>query len=333
MSLPHPIPSGTNPKEKGRAPEGCGQKEVHMLNVAEKADKASLLKRVGSEYITQSPDKRAATWLDTKVAESQSNILSFVSDLTPALAGILLSRNTANRKVKQGIVDRYSRDISNGAWQLNGEPLIISKSGQLNNGQHRCRAVVDANQAIPVLFVFGVERETRTTLDQGAVRTVGDYLGMNGYVNTLQLAAAASYIWQYKILSRISAHGGDKPTKSEVLDFVDEHPNIIESVNIVMQKGSDAVGGKSILAFCHWVFAQRAGKAAAKEFIEGLITGVGLPAKHPILYCRNRLISERGRLRPHDKGELIFRAWNAYRRNELIRSLVIAGGTFPKLEK
>ena len=43
------------------------------------------------------------------------------------------------------------------------------------------------------MFVFGVERETRSTLDQGAARRTADYLQMSGMSYAIETATAAGF--------------------------------------------------------------------------------------------------------------------------------------------
>lgn len=329
------IPSGINPQEKGRAPEGCGQKEINMLSVTEKPEKASLLSKVDTKYVTASPDKRAAEWVESRIAKSQAGIIVEKISLTPAIARALLNRNDDNRRVSEANVEAFARDVANDAWALNGHTIVVSKCGKLNDGQHRCLAVERADKSIDTVIIFGAERETRTTLDQGRLRSLGDFLGLEGYTNANILAAAAGYVWQYTNRGNLSYARHDRPTKGEVLRFVNEHPNIVHSVARCMRKEADAVGGKSVIAFCHWVFAQKSKAKFADEFIDGLMFGESLDPDSPILYARNRLVTERGKLRPAGKAELIIKAWNAWRRDTTLRRIVISvasSGRLPEVE-
>ena len=303
-----------------------------MLQVAEPAAKAKLLTKVGSEYVTASPDKKAAEWLEGHIAKSQDKITTVVADLTPALARVLLNRNEGNRKTRPGIVEGYARDMRNGAWDMNGEPLIVAKDGMMNDGQHRCLAVVEADVPVPVVFVIGVERDTRNTLDQGAVRRLADYLAMDGYTDALRLASTAGYIWQYLTYGAIHQAGRTKPTKGELRRLIDEHPNIAQSIKFIDGKGVHKIVSLTVLATCHWVFS-RANRKAADEFITSFIDGAGLNSKNPILYVRNRLIAERGSIKANGTAELIFKAWNAWRKGEALQRLVVFGGKLPKVEK
>lgn len=327
----HSNPSGT--KEKGRAPEGCGQKEINMLNVAEKPGKANLLTMVDSKYVTASPEKRMADWLESQVTKAQKDVLVQTVDLTPALARVLLSRNDGNRRISDALVTSYARDISTGGWTFNGEPIILSLDGKLNDGQHRCEAVVAADKPIKTILVIGVDRETRTTLDQGRVRSAGDFLAMNGHHTANVLGAAASLYWQYLTFGQLARGSTQRPTKGEVMRCVEQHGDIAKSVSFCQRKGIGTVGGHSLISFVHFAVWKRAGRMSADEFIKSLVDGVGLSAQNPILYCRNRLINERGKLRGNFKAELIFKAWNAQRRGETLRHIILTGNVLPKLEK
>lgn len=315
--------------EKGGGPEGRPQEKTDMLSVVEKPAKGKIKP---SEYVGFSEDHRAAMWLDEEVKKSKKGVTTQVVELTPALARVLIERNENNRKISPFFVDLYARDISHGAWRFNGEPIIVSSEGTLNDGQHRALAVIDADKSITVPLVIGVDRDTRTTLDQGRIRTAGDYLAMGGYVDPNVLAAAANYVWQWQTRGMLAGDGKSKPSKSELLELVQQQPDIAKCQAAVPRKGAPAVGGMSMLTFCHYAFSRTAPFVEVTSFIEALTGGASLLSRDPVLYARNRLITERGRLRLNDKAEMIFRGWNAHRKGEKVTRLPILGGVLPVVE-
>lgn len=329
-NLANPIAARDATQKIGRKPEGSGRGNHTMLKVAEKptSGKANV-----AQFVGFSEDHRAAMWLDEEVKKARKGVTTQVVELTPALARVLMDRNPKNRKISDLVVESYTRDIEHGKWRFNGEALIIADDGTLNDGQHRCSAVIAADKPVMATLVIGVERDSRATLDQGRTRTVGDYLAMEGYVNTNQLGAAASFVFQHQARGYLAKGGSGKPTKSEVMALIDLNPSLVQSVAQVQVKGAAAYGGQSMLAFCHWTFWQASDRASADDFIRKLTEGAGLLARDPILYLRNRLVNERGRLRPNDKAELIFRAWNASRRGETPKNLPILGSVLPVLEQ
>jgi hypothetical protein len=330
--MSEPMASGIVNK-KGGTPEGARQGNQHMLSVAERKQKTTLLKRVDSDYVLQSPEKRAADWLEGQIELAKAGVITQTVDLTPALARVLLSRNDGNRRISDPLVTAYARDISSGGWAFNGEPIIVSKDGKMNDGQHRCEAVVFADTAIQTILTLGIDRDTRTTLDQGRVRTSGDFLAMDGHQSANVLGAAASLYWQYQTFGMLARGSNQRPTKGEVMKSVERNPDIEKSVEFCRRKGVGVVGGHSLISFIHYAIWQASGRLAADEFVKSLIDGVGLSAQNAILYARNRIITERGKMRGNFKAELLFKAWNAYRKGESLRHIILTGNALPKLEK
>jgi len=274
--------------------------------------------------------ERMETWLKEKIAASQRAPTSEVVTLTPVLAQILLERNPENRSLLGKSLNRLTRDVEGGRWELNGETVIISKDGKLNNGQHRCHAVINANRPISVVMVFGVTRSSRMTLDMGASRTVGHFLSMKGYTDYNQLAALANFVWQWETNGAISQ---TYATKTEALAIVEKYDILPECLQSVSKKGASAIASKTVLGFCYYAFWQTVGRKMADEFMGQLIDGDALAKGSAILYCRNRLIAEKEWFKARHKIELIFKSWNAWRKNEPTARILIGGKQLPELEK
>lgn len=334
MSLHHKIAATDAPKGKGsEAVASAAQiQDLTMLNVADRPvtgkTKAAVIK---PQFHTVSDTRAAALWLDGMSAKP--GVHSVIVDLTPAIATVLLERNPANRKIKPSKVQDYSKDMSHGAWKFNGEPVIVARDGLLNDGQHRCAAVIESKRPIQVLMVFGVERETRDTLDQGANRTAGDYLSLHGHVATNNLAAVAKAVWQWRTFGLIVGGGSRySPTRSEVLATVEENPGIVKSFAFVDRKNTRAMGSPSIIGFCHYAFKVVSNETSANFFMDALIDGTNLKSGDPILTVRNRLIVDRKALRMPERAELLFRAWNAHRLGQTRVLYRVTGGELPLLE-
>lgn len=257
-------------------------------------------------------------------------MFSEVVTLTPVLAELLLERNADNRNLRQRAVDTYVTDIKNGDWALNGESIKVSIEGFLNDGQHRCRAVVEAGRAIQTVILFGVERETRMTVDQGAVRTAGNYLAMAGHENSNNIAAVASLIWQHETFGIGNNPGKHKPTKVQVAQTAEAHPGVGDSIRAI--PSSARVGrSRSVLAFCHYLLSRRS-KSHADSFFLRLVLGDGLTRKDPIYHCRERLLSP-NRMTAAEKVEVILRTWNAHRKGQPQTKCSPILGELPKIER
>lgn len=299
-----------------------------MLNVVEAPDAG---KTNNAPHHTISGTRAASLWLSQEVTKAATKLTTQVIDLTPDLATALLERNPQNRRISETAVDQFARDIKSGNWAFNGESIVVSADGLLNDGQHRCAAVVKAKKAIPIVLVVGAERETRTTLDQGKNRLISDYLAMEGHVGAPILASAAYIAWQVEKYGFTSRSRDLRPTKGELMAYVDQHGGLIKSVGRIPQYGIRKLGGRPVLAFCHWHLSKWANPADAEAYIEALISGAGIEKGNPILYVRNRLLQLTG-LSVAERVELIIRGWNLHRRGETASRIVLQGGKLPDVE-
>lgn len=273
---------------------------------------------------------RMEAWLGERINDPARRVE--IVTLTPVLARLLLARNKENRPISEVNLDRIKRDVKSGRFPFNGEAIIVSKSGELNDGQHRCRAVAETGKSIETVIVFGPDRTSRMTLNQGTVRTCGHYLSMQGHTDANGLAATAGFFWQLKTWGRLSSAGSERPTKTEITEVVEHYQDLPDSLRFCSRMGVGAICTRSLMAFCHYAIKSKAGVQAVDEFFNRLIDGNGLEKDNAILYCRNRLIVMRGTRRVGDKAELIFRAWNIWRRGEPASRIPVVGGKLPKLE-
>lgn len=273
--------------------------------------------------------RRMRAWLDEKVMTGKKKPFAEVVTLTPLLAQLLLEINPINRTLSGRNKYELERDIAEGRFAFNGESIVVSSSGTLNDGQHRCAMVVSTGTAIQTVIVFGPEEETRFTIDTGRSKSVANLLHMQGRVYTNTLAAATSLIIQYKQHNQVG-YTVNAPPKSVVLKAVAELEGISESVSQTAP-AVQKIRSHSPLAMCHWVIWDRATRELADEFMMKLIEGESLRRGDPILYCRNKLIGM-GRLHPAaQRIEMIFKTWNAWRKNETVHKMVLSGGKLPKL--
>lgn len=301
-----------------------------MLKIAERPTEGKAKTTPAQKFHTVSDTRRAAMWLDEMGAKP--GVHTVIADLTPDIAAVLLERNPANRKIKPSKVEDYAKDMKHGSWKFNGEPVIIASDGLMNDGQHRAAAVLESRVPIKCVFVFGVVRETRDTLDQGVSRSAGDYLSMKGLGNTNNLAAVARSLWQWRTYGFLTTNGNYSPTRSEILEVVENNPGIIKSFHFVDRKNTRQMGSPSTLAFCHFAFKSVSNDIGANYFMDALIDGAELKSGDPILSVRNRLILDRKSLRVPERAELLFRAWNAHRIGQTRVLFRVSGGELPLLE-
>lgn len=202
------------------------------------------------------------------------------------------------------------------------------------DGQHRLEAICLANVGVRTLVVRGVSDAAFATMDTGQRRSLSHVLQMRGETNWNNLAATINlafvYAAGYELLTRTHA----TPTFEQAIRFLDDNPEIRESVaySISMRKllPLSATG----LAFAHFILS-RVDQDDAHAFFEQLKSGAALSEDSPILVLRNRLAREysgsRRDLRTVEQIALTFKAWNAWRRGERIKRLLWkSGGSSPE---
>jgi hypothetical protein len=299
------------------------------------------------EAVDNSGLKKAAKFLEFKIAKAASfaTPVAEIITINREIAAAMLARNPAdeNRKSSTRVIEAYASDMVAGRWKgLNGQTIVFSQDGYLNDGQHRLAAVIAADAAIPFTVIFGAERESRMTLDQNKVRTSGDYMSMAGVQNANHIAAIAATIYAYKIGALVGGNARNvmpserRPTKARLHAFAMKHiEQISRAENVVYVQESRPLGSYAKIGAALCIIEDVAGFEAAREYITAIIYGTNLGKTDPIYRARERLLQERfsgGGSIPIRMLEILIRGWNAHRRGDRITRLVL-NGTLPKVER
>lgn len=164
--------------------------------------------------------RREKLWFDDMVKTSKRSAASIVHNVTPELAQILIVNNDGNRRVNAANLCTIMRDIASDRWQLNGASLGLAKDGRNNDGQHRAYGVLLTGRSIKSAMVFGLSRESMTTVDIGRKRTGADRLGIAGVGDYIKKAAIAGMAFEI--------YNGRAATAAEAQDYFHENQELIE---------------------------------------------------------------------------------------------------------
>lgn len=99
---------------------------------------------------------------------------STIMNVTKDIADEWLKNNAGNRKIRKTHLDYIKRQITSGYFQYTGEPIIISNTGRLLDGQHRLKAVSETGIPIRCLICFGVENDAYKHINNNVPRTNSD---------------------------------------------------------------------------------------------------------------------------------------------------------------
>lgn len=259
------------------------------------------------------PESRADhLWLVNKLRQGEVESFTERVNVSPALAKAMLRHNTGNRKIRAAKVTQYADDMRNSRWAYNGETIIFAKNGELNDGQHRLEAVVASDTPQDFLIVFGVTRNSRFTVDGGAVRSVGEQVGLQGYKYPAVISASARMIIAFENASKKSLGRTNDVSAQEVMEFVNTSKLLNETGSWVgaNQAKLRHYGRASVMAFLYYQFAQ-ANPLKAKEFMTSLRDGTNLGERSPIRVAREKLMTG-VKLTTPDRVEFFFRTWNYF---------------------
>jgi len=242
--------------------------------------------------------------------------------ITPERARCILNQNTANRPLVKRNLENLKLAIKTGQWKMNGDTIRITKDGDLLDGQHRLMAIVETGIACESLIIEGLCNDVFTTIDQGAVRTLGHMMALGGTKNYTATASIIPLLINYKSGIQPMRVAKNK-TKEDLLgfydmqkQFVDEAAAFTTSSKILRSWFSPAY-----LGFLYYTFCE-INKYDADLFFDILKTGLQKDDKTQPIVLREKIIQILSSpLRKEDsltKSAYCIFAWNAFRSDKKI---------------
>ena len=192
--------------------------------------------------------------------------------MTPEMAReILQDHNEGNRHLSRAS-EKYAAEMKAGNWQQYSPACVMmwdETKEHLDDGQHRCKAVILANESQGFLFF---ETHGKTFIaDRGRVRSVEDNMRLRGIdpkiANRRTREMANFYL---NIIA-----DKNNPSDKEVEDFmVKYHENIEKAVSISEGKGPEIKTKRTAVKFALFC-ALEAGvdEATLRDFIKTVNTG------------------------------------------------------------
>ena len=169
--------------------------------------------------------------------------------------------NTTNRPLKLRQVLTCEQEILRKRWALNGETIIISRTGRVLNGQHRLIGLVLASElwkidkekapewteepSIQTIVVVGIsdDQTVQNTIDNVITRSLQDVLYMSIHfqdygvgdrkVVAKMAAHAVKMLWSRtgQSDSAFSPHR----THAESIDMIERHPRLLECLKHIFE--------------------------------------------------------------------------------------------------
>lgn len=234
------------------------------------------------------------------MAESSFELV-FVS---PNIAKILLKDlYDEQRPYHDTVAQRYAADMKAGRWNPdNPQPIIISDTGKVIDGQHRLHAVIISGCTIPMYVARGASENTYKVVDSGRSRSVADRIG--GIPSANQVAALAKRIIIIDSGSTMNTALTNSQkyavTQQQILGLIERNTDyLVSNVRAAGRLRSAAGNMGSLSAYC--LVLHMADKIYGKGTSDTICSEMTVPTKTTLAFQRYlmRLYSDRHSAKPY----------------------------------
>jgi len=136
---------------------------------------------------------------------------------------VLTERNNNNRNVRDDRVEKYIADLVHGNWEVINNGIGFYKDGTLADGQHRLWGIVESQQTVDVIVVFGMSKSAIAKIDEGAPRSTKDVATMMGLEASHTRLSVTNYLLEQRGTRRTTPRG-------EQIAFYERHKDGVEFV-------------------------------------------------------------------------------------------------------
>ena len=242
--------------------------------------------------------------------------------VTPKMAKELLDLNICNRNLKDRTIDTYVTSMKNGLWVKDTyEPIKISESNVLLDGQHRLMAIVKSNCSVYLQIATGLKDDIFKVIDTGSKRNTGDIFTIENIPNANNLPAMISGYCRFK--KNIYGKGFTPLSNSTILDLYYERENFYQETikkSCSWYKQISRALSPAMIGSFYCLFYDKCPEMA-DSFMSKLCGGGDFKA---INLLRTNLVNDKmnnKKLTLENKNILIIKTWNYYRKNENIKIL------------
>lgn len=214
----------------------------------------------GEDAMTVEQAKELLGWEEESKKTGKFTDLYLLEDLNEVK--IRCHNNVTNRPLYKSVYETLKQEHLRRRWQMNGEPIIIGRTGLILNGQHTLISLVLAAQELEVypdrwedwdeeptmekLVVFGIDEsdDVVNTMDTCKPRSLADVIYRSEFFadksdsDRKNVARICDYA--VRTMWRRTGAGIDefniRRTHAESLDFISRHPRLLECVNHVYEE-------------------------------------------------------------------------------------------------
>ena len=103
-----------------------------------------------------------------------------IETVTPKVAEAWLNANKSNRRLRDGVYEKYAEDMRNGRWTNCPEPISFYIDGDIADGQQRLWAIIESGTSQTFPIARGLSRSDGLNLNTGLGRSIIDNARISG---------------------------------------------------------------------------------------------------------------------------------------------------------
>lgn len=267
----------------------------------------------------------------------KQTITTKVETISPNTAIMYLKNAGKNRKLSEKKVQDYAKQMTDGEWVLNGEPIIFGKSGNLIDGQHRLRAVIYANATVQMLVVRGVNDEYFDSIDSGKSRSLQDVFSCKEIANSQLIS---SIVKKFYIMCNnpqacfFRDYSHTSFCRKKMLETYHNHANVFDfAANFASKlytKKRLASPANIGAVYAYLMIVKEHEQDKIEEFFYYLFRGINAdtPCFSAANEVRKRIVDAAlsGKRFKHKTLQNMFAiAWNSYIQNKEVKRLYVSG--------
>ena len=236
--------------------------------------------------------------------------------------------DTNARKTQPNQVLTLACLILDGKWYPLQDSFKFDKRGILRDGNNRCKAIIEADTAVQVEFLYNCSEEFLAGIDTHIPRNTKMVLEIANVYNPRLTNRALTLQWQYEnqylpgSRSRSHLREGVKPFNTRnVVEHLHGHPRIIDSVRYIESvPGLKGLGSLGDFVWCHYAISNvnPGRRDLVDEYFRRLAQGIYTLPNDALIALRSRLFQHMNsqqqqlRLAPGMAPALTLKGWNLW---------------------
>lgn len=239
-----------------------------------------------------------------------------IEEIGPEQAAELLQDNDHNRRTDWRVIDNYARQMTEGKWTFAGDPIRVSVTGRLLDGQYRLNAIIQSQTTQRFTVIRNLPNDTQPFMDVGKRRSPGDVFSMYDAPAPGPTAALTQLLMRYEAGAVLEQK--HSVTAAEALAYYQDPANtqlINEGTRLGLSIKRMIPLNPSVTGVVYVAARRHSDLYSVNTFFEQLQNGLGLKEGDAIAAMRSWLMRRQRENLKVNRAEYLWmltRVWNAW---------------------